>query len=671
MLDKGFFSKTSLIIIFLAGISLLSSCLNREEPSATAASPIAGETKDNDNPVEQYPAEYTVYKALLLDILPDYNTAADVGALIDLNGDGTEELLLHYWGKGDVIICQIWSVIDGEARLFVECGSLPPPYEPDYYFYSGGFSTVMFESEQYICFWNRCADFEEYICDETYTLYSMIENELVIAEDFRFEFEYESYENSIPVPNDAKDGSYERNGVSITKDEFIAVRESFTNPYENLLETPDFFYGSRNGELLTDILRRLQPIDTAAYPAYYEAAFGGVFSIDCIGRVFREFGDPERVEEIENIKIGNQTAELIYYYPDAEFYVRENHWGILYLCGITVKERTDADSLRRIKVGDRFNEVLHKFPNERDYLADENGFFYLGDENYNGVIPSGAVLENPEGGKIIEIIVENGECLEFYFDADDILTHYRIFKKDTYLDEDLGYNAPLQLGENILGKVSVDEITEKFGDYLAYETAYYPGNGCCYIRLIYDKMIVSLEFGRYRSDIPLSFNPDNGDDGFGFGDRNHILTENDKKIKGICDYVIWCDTLREGPRQIKPGDSLDAVKAKFLDMYDIYGNGETIYGIEDVHPGWPEPVYTPGGAVCVSFLMPDEPYLTSEKDLAYFKAKPDTVLEYYAYYPPEKNPDGSLYVDYYQYTWFYFQNDVLIAIQQGITPNTP
>ncbi len=225
-----------------------------------------------------------------------------------------------------------------------------------------------------------------------------------------------------------------------------------------------------------------------------------------------------------------------------------------------------------------------------------------------------------------------------------------------------------QLNELIIDKISINEIVRQYGQYESYQTAFEVGNASTYLKLTYKNLRIILESTDNKH--PLSFQKEDEGNGYQFGDKINTLTGADKNIKLKVASIFWNSTKMTGPRDIKIGDSIEIVKSKFLDNSSAYSDKKTVYKLKDVHPDYPVPEEDPSGARLRNLDQNRDMNDNGiPKDFGNVKA--DQVLEYIATNPPITSDSGQKYVSGYQYTKFYFKNDLLVAINQGYSPNEP
>jgi outer membrane protein assembly factor BamE (lipoprotein component of BamABCDE complex) len=138
-------------------------------------------------------------------------------------------------------------------------------------------------------------------------------------------------------------------------------------------------------------------------------------------------------EPISTDSYSGGSASYVYNYDDATYYAIEMQHEVngvmvphIGINTISVRKNVGAPSPRNIQIGDSFEDVLNKFPQEKNYLSDPGGYFYGSDVWEE---PAGYVSNDSEG---IEIIVSAGSydnALKVYFE-DGIVTGYLIFWPD-------------------------------------------------------------------------------------------------------------------------------------------------------------------------------------------------------------------------------------------------
>ena len=94
--------------------------------------------------------------------------------------------------------------------------------------------------------------------------------------------------------------------------------------------------------------------------------------------------------------------------------------------------KCDVQGPRGIAVGDTFDSVLNKFPQEKDWRTSENGEFY-GEVSKELVVPTGLVSKN-ENNKEIKIVIwpqEQVPRLIIFFN-NGIVDHYTIYIQNIF-----------------------------------------------------------------------------------------------------------------------------------------------------------------------------------------------------------------------------------------------
>ena len=194
--------------------------------------------------------------------------------------------------------------------------------------------------------------------------------------------------------------------------------------------------------------------------------------------------------------------------------------------------------------------------------------------------------------------------------------------------------APLMLCE-IKESMSINAVVAKYGNYNSYTTSYSAADGGTHVCLRYDNHVIELS----DYDQALSF-AGNGNDGI---PEVSLLAEADKTVVLDVSSIFWTNEQIIGIRDIRIGDSLEEVKAKFLDKASEYNDGHTIYTeMNDA---------TYYFAEYFNRTTEDNTWLDFEID-------PDYCLLYCTGYD---YPGG-----YFENADFYFRNGTLIAMSHRI-----
>lgn len=181
------------------------------------------------------------------------------------------------------------------------------------------------------------------------------------------------------------------------------------------------------------------PYDASSYLVWEELSFAGVPLFITEGELIDHMGSDYMTQSGMHVWGARE-----YYYPGVDFGVDQYHANeestsyyekdgvhyINYVSTIYVYVRSNLPSPRGIRVGDSFEDVMAKFPQEKNYLEDEYGCFYgeyvyLSDfgrvyGNY------GRVLEQ-DGRREIWIATAEMPFMKLYFDHQNNLCSYYIF----------------------------------------------------------------------------------------------------------------------------------------------------------------------------------------------------------------------------------------------------
>ncbi|MDR1565082.1 MAG: hypothetical protein LBS74_09010 [Oscillospiraceae bacterium] len=188
--------------------------------------------------------------------------------------------------------------------------------------------------------------------------------------------------------------------------------------------------------------------------------------------------------------------------------------------------------------------------------------------------------------------------------------------------------TPLQKGEQVLQKASVNQLVEKLGAYSSYQTACWGADGQPRLNLEWEDVFVQLIGGK------LSFSEDAKY--HDFSEKPATLTDSDKAEEMTVTGIVWKKAGLFSVRSIDIGAAVDAVKP-------LYIGGS--YGVADFS------AYT-GGKDKLSKFMNS---INAENSLTL--TNPD-MAEVNAALQADGNAS-------YEYTTFYFSKDVLVAIAQG------
>lgn len=162
--------------------------------------------------------------------------------------------------------------------------------------------------------------------------------------------------------------------------------------------------------------------DANARFAALEATFNGISVETTQEELVAKLGEPVQIVELP---LDTDINRSIYVYEGVEFYFRGDSSTV---GDILVNGRNLPAGPRNIRVGDSFEEVLSRFPQEQDYKTHPNGCFY-GEDTY--MQEGGAVYGI--GGDELQITVVPKEVLPFmkiYF-QDGIVDHYVIYGETT------------------------------------------------------------------------------------------------------------------------------------------------------------------------------------------------------------------------------------------------
>lgn len=210
---------------------------------------------------------------------------------------------------------------------------------------------------------------------------------------------------------------------------------------------------------------------------------------------------------------------------------------------------------------------------------------------------------------------------------------------------------PLNAQDMLLSQASIDDIVSQYGEYSSFDAAYYTGTGYGYVRLNYSDMVIEL---CNEAEENFSFADESG---FGYGDSAVTLSDADKAAKCRVTTQLWTKSSVNGPRGAKIGDAMADVRALFMDLSDGTSEG-ALYAVTDVYPDFPVANMALGGASYRAYSSDNDAVLPGD-------ITADYVLEYIA----NDDPSGADFnARAYQYTKFYFSDGVVVAIEQGYSP---
>ena len=189
----------------------------------------------------------------------------------------------------------------------------------------------------------------------------------------------------------------------------------------------------------------------------------------------------------------------------------------------------------------------------------------------------------------------------------------------------------------MIKETSIDKLVAEHGMYQTFESSYCPANGDTEIRLIWPDFAIDLvanntSFAGDRSGNYL-------DDGYNFGDKVNVLTEADKKLTMRTEAIYSTNkSLREG---IEIGDHITSV--------------------EDV--------------INMTYWSEDRPCMEIKNQYledSYLAGLPIKIQadKCFTAYNTETIP-ANYYVDYAEWTTYYFKGNELVAFVQECTPNLP
>jgi len=90
----------------------------------------------------------------------------------------------------------------------------------------------------------------------------------------------------------------------------------------------------------------------------------------------------------------------------------------------------DVDGPKAISVGDSFQDVLDKFPHEKDWKKSQNGEFY-GQLKKDEFVATGFVTTDGNNKEIVVWPQESLPRLVIFFE-DDVVTHYTIYLQNIF-----------------------------------------------------------------------------------------------------------------------------------------------------------------------------------------------------------------------------------------------
>lgn len=217
-----------------------------------------GKTVEREIPVDLYKQVITFVRDMnlvyvepsILQIIsvPEDDPANEkmrVGALVDLNGDGSDELLLHYprdYQGAPYICCQVWSTDNGRLLLAVDKRLYMWVGGAGY----GGIARAETEDGPRLCIWyskSHSGDAEYYWDTEEFLLYNC--DDLSLTDSYYFEYARErGAMDNVPVIYHGTNFDYTflHNGEAMTEEEFLSVRSDMLGNLENLVGVPPGAY---------------------------------------------------------------------------------------------------------------------------------------------------------------------------------------------------------------------------------------------------------------------------------------------------------------------------------------------------------------------------------------------------------------------------------------------
>ncbi len=188
------------------------------------------------------------------------NEKMRVGALVDLNGDGNDELLLHYprdYQGVPYICCQVWTMHEGSFRLAVDKQLYMWAGGAGY----GGIARAETEDGTRLCIWYRkshSGDADYFWATEEFLLYDCDDFTLTDTYSFEYARVYGAIDD-VPVIYHGTDFDYAfmHNGEAMTEEEFLSVRSGMLDDLENLVGVPPDAYESQPYKIIGQSMQSL------------------------------------------------------------------------------------------------------------------------------------------------------------------------------------------------------------------------------------------------------------------------------------------------------------------------------------------------------------------------------------------------------------------------------
>ena len=232
-----------------------------------------GKTVEREIPVDLYEQVITFVREMklvyveprILQIIsvPEDDPAFEklrVGTLVDLNGNGSDELLLHYprdYEGAPYIYCQVWTMDEGNFRLVVDQRMYLLAGGAGY----GGIARTETDDGPRLCIWyskSHSGDADYYWDTEEYLLYDCETFTLTDAYSFEYAREYGDMDEATVVYHGADfDYTFLHNGAAMTEEEFLSVRNDILSNLEHIIGVPPDAYESQPYNIIGQSMQSL------------------------------------------------------------------------------------------------------------------------------------------------------------------------------------------------------------------------------------------------------------------------------------------------------------------------------------------------------------------------------------------------------------------------------
>ena len=257
----------AILAVLLLALLFLSACAPSQESESEAdaeeETEVIPEEEQPQGSEEEEPAEQelTGYEKVISDAeemklvsneaddtagktVDDFTAKMRLGALLDIDGDGSEELLLHFpvYEQGmPTIYCQLWTMEEGSPRLVAEKQLYALVGSSGY----GGFATVETDEGPRLCIWyekGHGVDPAYRWTKEEYLLFDC--EDLSLTDAYCFDYAHNGTDETPEIYHGSEDFDYEllHDGEAIAEEEFLTVRNSLYGNLEYIVGFPPDAY---------------------------------------------------------------------------------------------------------------------------------------------------------------------------------------------------------------------------------------------------------------------------------------------------------------------------------------------------------------------------------------------------------------------------------------------